>query len=244
MTDKQGAKNAKISIPYFHKDADGHFSMGGPGEPRPLYAGDRLARDKVSIVIVVEGPKCVTIIERLGGLGTCSWGGAGQATKTDWSPLAGRDVLIWPDNDPAGHKYASDVASKLQQLNLPASVTFVDVAKLALAAKGDVADWLAAHPGATLHDVLALPRVDAPGDPDVDADADAHERVPIISLGDLIDSGVKDPEWLIEGFVPAHARMFIAGQPKNGKSWLALCLAVAILSGKPFLGESTKDTPS
>jgi DNA primase len=33
--------------------------------------------------------------------------------KTDWTPLAGRGVMIWPDNDAAGLKYANTVATTL-----------------------------------------------------------------------------------------------------------------------------------
>ena len=36
--------------------------------------------------------------------------GALYAAKADWSPLHGRSVTIWPDNDAAGAKYAADVA--------------------------------------------------------------------------------------------------------------------------------------
>ena len=38
---------------------------------------------------------------RLGLLATTS-GAADSAAKADWRPLAGRDVIIWPDNDEAG----------------------------------------------------------------------------------------------------------------------------------------------
>ena len=36
--------------------------------------------------------------------------GALSAAKADWTPLHGRTVVIWPDNDAAGLQYAADVA--------------------------------------------------------------------------------------------------------------------------------------
>jgi putative DNA primase/helicase len=41
---------------------------------------------------------------------TTSQGGAQSAGKSDWSPVAGRDLVIWPDHDEAGQKYVRDVA--------------------------------------------------------------------------------------------------------------------------------------
>ena len=64
-------------------------------------------------------------------MATTSSGGAGAAGKTDWSPLAGRTVLIWPDADEAGLKYAGDVAKRLEEIGC--NITVVDA--MALAAK-------------------------------------------------------------------------------------------------------------
>ena len=39
-----------------------------------------------------------------------SMNGAKSERKTDWSPLAGRNVVIWADNDEPGREYARQVA--------------------------------------------------------------------------------------------------------------------------------------
>ena len=49
--------------------------------------------------------------------------------KTDWTPLAGRQVLIWPDNDEPGARYRQDVAKELTELGC--DVAIVNVAALA-----------------------------------------------------------------------------------------------------------------
>ena len=46
-----------------------------------------------------------------GIVATTSLGGANAPlNKTDWSPLKDKDILIWPDNDEAGRKAATEVA--------------------------------------------------------------------------------------------------------------------------------------
>ena len=45
---------------------------------------------------------------------TTSISGSKAAGHSDWSPLRSMEVLIWPDHDPAGFRYARDVASALK----------------------------------------------------------------------------------------------------------------------------------
>lgn len=124
---------------------------------KPLYRLHELASSPGD-VIVTEGELKADMLAALGLLATTS-GAADSAAKADWQPLARRDVLIWPDHDEAGRRYAQAVQSAL--LPLGCAVRVLDVEALGLAAKGDAADWLAAHPQATADDVLALPS--APG---------------------------------------------------------------------------------
>ncbi|MES3016185.1 MAG: hypothetical protein V4721_00335 [Bacteroidota bacterium] len=68
---------------------------------RPLYGLDRLAKSK-GTVVVVEGEKCADALQALaaGKLCCVTWsGGTGAVDKTDWTPLKGRKVVIWPDAD-------------------------------------------------------------------------------------------------------------------------------------------------
>jgi hypothetical protein len=63
-------------------------------------------------ILVCEGEKSADAAQRLfpDYVTTASAGGAMAGDKTDWKALAGRHVLIWPDNDPAGEKFALTVA--------------------------------------------------------------------------------------------------------------------------------------
>jgi heme oxygenase len=106
-------------------------------EPRPLL-GLPAITEVVGRVYVVEGEKCVDALKALGLPATTSSGGAMAAGKTDWRPLAGREVVILPDNDDAGQKYAQEVAKILLDLD---ETTVVKVVELeGLEAGEDVAD--------------------------------------------------------------------------------------------------------
>lgn len=61
--------------------------------------------DTKTIVVLVEGEKAATIGNRLAipGFWFTTWhGGAANTKKIDLSPLFGRKVLLWPDNDQPG----------------------------------------------------------------------------------------------------------------------------------------------
>ena len=83
----------------------------GFADPRPLYGLDRLAAKPEAPVLVVEGEKAADAAQRLlpDWVAMTSPGGSKAATKTDWRPLAGRHVTIWPDADPPGADYAGAV---------------------------------------------------------------------------------------------------------------------------------------
>lgn len=78
-----------------------HFS-----EPRPLFGLDALAAKPEAPVLIPEGEKCrVAGAGAFGQYAVVSWPGGGNGVrKVDWSPLEGRDVVLWPDADAAGLK--------------------------------------------------------------------------------------------------------------------------------------------
>ena len=62
-------------------------------------------------MIQVEGKKCADALIRMGITATTAMNGAkAPIDKTDWSPLAGKAVLIWPDRDAPGWDYAEAAA--------------------------------------------------------------------------------------------------------------------------------------
>jgi putative DNA primase/helicase len=100
--------------------------------PRPLYGLDKLAARPDATVIVVEGEKCADAAAEVfpRSVVVTSPGGSSAANKTDWTPLAGRRVMIWPDADAAGDKYAREVVAALRVADA-AEIRIVDAASLA-----------------------------------------------------------------------------------------------------------------
>jgi uncharacterized protein (DUF927 family) len=85
--------------------------------PRPLYGLDRLAARPEAPVLIAEGEKSTdAAAERFAShVAVTSPGGSNSAGSADWSPLAGRHVVIWPDADEAGARYAEDVARHVEK---------------------------------------------------------------------------------------------------------------------------------
>ncbi|WP_174515990.1 AAA family ATPase [Wolbachia endosymbiont of Cardiocondyla obscurior] len=96
-----------------------------PPQIRPLYNISGIMKsDKV---ILVEGEKCADALIEQGITATTAMLGANaQIEKTDWSPLKGKHVIIWPDNDEPGKQYAEKVVKKLTFLGV-LSLTLLEI---------------------------------------------------------------------------------------------------------------------
>lgn len=74
--------------------------------PRPLQGLDDLAAKPGAPVLICEGEKCRAAgAAAWGQYAVMTWpGGSHGVPKADWSPLANRDCVLWPDADLAGRK--------------------------------------------------------------------------------------------------------------------------------------------
>ena len=95
---------------------------------RPLYRLDLIASVSGHVVLV-EGEKCADALNAIGILATTAFGGSNAVGKTDFSPLINRDIIIWPDNDDAGFKYAKDALVMLSNIGAK-SIRNVNITKL------------------------------------------------------------------------------------------------------------------
>ena len=83
--------------------------------PRPLYNLPEVSRS--TSVVLVEGEKCAEALRGIDIVATTSMGGArAPVEKTDWSPLSGKTVIVWPDQDEAGAAYADQAIPKLHSI--------------------------------------------------------------------------------------------------------------------------------
>ena len=120
----------------------------------PLFRLPELIARKTERVFVVEGEKPARELATLGLLVTTSAHGAKSAHKTDWRPLAGREVVILPDNDAEGRRaYAQTVAGIVSHLSPPAEARIVELP--GLPPKGDCVDWLEARDARTPEEITA-----------------------------------------------------------------------------------------
>lgn len=94
-----------------------------------------------------EGEKKVHALQAIGITATCWPGGCNGRGKVDWSPLAGKMVYIWPDNDAPGRAAMTEIITILETLTPRPDVAIVDIDALKLPDGGDVVDFLAPIPG-------------------------------------------------------------------------------------------------
>jgi putative DNA primase/helicase len=202
--------------------------IGAMPSPRPLYRLPDLLGRPNEPVYVVEGEKCADAMASLGLLSTTSAAGANAADKSDWTPLAGREVVILPDNDEPGKKYAADVAAILATLTPPARVRIVNL----LDAWPDLAD------GEDIADVVERVKdadaIKAKLDALVEAATPKAAVAPGPVLVRLADVEPREIRWLWPGRVPLGRITLLVGRSGVGKSFLTCDMAARVSTGTPW----------
>ncbi|TVQ62519.1 MAG: DUF3987 domain-containing protein [Phycisphaerales bacterium] len=205
------------------------WCIGGMPEPRRLYGlPELLATPAGARVWVCEGEKAADAARAAGLVATTSPHGAKSANKADWSPMAGRDVVILPDHDDAGEKYAEDVA-RLASAAGAVSVRVVRLVELwaGMPEGGDMADLVEHRAGdadAIRAEIEALADASEPED-------SAGLTVPAPALAPTLDLAEVFPERLSE------LREFLAAlseatqTPPEMAAMLALSIASACCAG-------------
>ncbi len=131
-----------------------HWHWKSFPEPRPLYNLERLAANSGATIVVVEGEKCASGLQDLFDeanikthIATTWPGGANKSAiaKTDWAPLHGRNVIVFPDHDKPGFDAAMQIARTLENAQLPVITRSVRIVK-------PESDWPAGHDVADLAD--------------------------------------------------------------------------------------------
>lgn len=125
----------------------GGIALKAPPKPWPIY--NRIRVSSADVVVVVEGEKDVHTLHLGGIIATTSPGGAGKASHADWSPLAGKTVYLWPDNDQPNDKgertgiaHMREVARILDELDPAPRILWIDCDRLDLPDKGDATDYV------------------------------------------------------------------------------------------------------
>ncbi|EKN48117.1 MULTISPECIES: DUF927 domain-containing protein [Pseudomonas syringae group] len=126
----EDGKPKKVFAPLtWCKRSDGETTQWrwqGLPEPRPLLRLDELALRADAPVVLCEGEKAADAAADLmpSHVATCWPNGSNSWHKADLTPLKGRDVLLWPDNDDSGAACMDAVAHKLREIGA-GSVRFI-----------------------------------------------------------------------------------------------------------------------
>jgi hypothetical protein len=141
---------------------DGAFKSCPPGTPgerilpecrRVLYRlPELLASTPTNPVILVEGEKDAEALRKLGFTATCNPQGAGKWLPEYNAMLAGRKVMVIPDNDQAGRDHAVTVVGNLFIAGLR-QIRVHQWEPGELPEKGDISDWLT-KPGNNSRDAV------------------------------------------------------------------------------------------
>ena len=194
----------------------------------PLFRLPTIA--KAERVYIVEGEKCVDALNSIGVSATTSAHGANSPNKTDWSPLAGREVVLQPDNNTAGRAYSDKVAGILHGLSPPARVKMLNLPDLPPG--GDIVDFLEQH-DAVEPETLGE-RIESMADEA--AVVEVEEDIPTTSATSVVLQSFASIEhepldWLWLNRIPLGMLSIFAGNPGTGKSLVIADIAARVSAG-------------
>ena len=210
----------------------GGFAEGDPAGPLPLYGLPKLLADTSSPVFIVEGEKCCDAGRKIGLLTTTSAHGAQSPQRTDWQPLAGRDVVILPDCDQPGEKYAATVADILTGLNPAARVKIVRLP--GLPGGGDFYDYIEQSESKNPETIKANVLTTAVEVPLTRSAATARKAAEAMSPDYvcMVDVEPKPIRWLWQDRLPGAMLSLLIGVEGRGKTFVALDMAARITTGR------------
>jgi hypothetical protein len=199
-----------------------------PGK-RPLFGLDRLAARPDAIVLLAEGEKAAASVDdgplahaftwaRYSLIGMTWPGGTNAVRYADFSPLAGRDVIILPDNDEPGEQAADELAKVLNDVGVRRLRRWK--APVQCPPKWDIADDT--PDGVTADDIvtsiLRAPEIAAP-------------RI-VQTLSEFLED-FTPPDYLIDGLLQKHFLYSLTGATGSGKTALTLLIASLVARRGP-----------
>ncbi len=215
-----GTRENKTFRPYCYRTIDGQtkWILGAP-DLRPLYRLPEITL--ASTVILVEGEGTAQALANIGIDATTAMQGANAPIeKTDWSPLVGKTVVIWPDNDEPGVTYAKNVAIKLTQIGCRVKVVAPPSDKRSA---WDAADCVAE--GGDPASILST-AVDFAGQP--------KPRIRILNLDDI--ENLAPPSFLVEDVLTESGLSMLWGRSGAMKSFVALDISMCVATGLAWHG--------
>ncbi len=198
-------------------------------ETRPLYNLPNIA--SAPEIVLVEGEKAADALIAQNIDATTAMGGSNAPLeKTDWTPLRGRKVLIWPDNDEAGGAYAHRLKGHLEaQGALAVSILKVPVGK---PEKWDAADAEGEDLGALIRSMRS-------------ESSQISQRTSLFFPASDFNGTLPPPrQWHVDELIPANQVTMLGGDGGVGKSLLALQLAFSTAAAVPWIGRHPATGPT
>ena len=182
-------------------------------------------------VIIVEGEKCYEIAKGFGLNATCWIGGTGSVLKTEWAGMAGRDVVLWPDNDTVGIKCMVKLAECLQSFGCRVSMVQIPDDMPPAGAIDNVVDAKAA-----IKLIKSATEWQKP-EPEVKSWRDSFKLEP---LNEFMQREIEKPTFLVDGLLRRGGFSCFHASPKTGKSELMRNLVKSVSYGMDFLNRKTE----
>lgn len=218
-------RNGEKTFRQFHHEPTG-WHTGAPTGKWPLYG----TLSAVGVVYLTEGEKCADAASSISLPTLCAAGGAGAATKTDWSALKGRDVVLLPDSDEAGRAYAATVTGILQAMGARVRVLHLPD----LPEGGDIADWIEMRDAAEPETLRAeLERMADQVRPEGDGDTDTF-----IDAADYLETEPPPTDCIVENVFEPGDKIEIIGGAKGKKSLITIEFCIHLAVGRNWLGLS------
>ncbi len=211
---------------------DGEFVLGEPpfAKGKPLYGLTAILANQELPVVLCEGEKAADALTQAGICATTS-GGSTSALKADWSPLANRTVLIWPDADEPGMKYAVECAAQLA--DVARSVTTIDPFKISQNEGDDAYDWLQKHCNITYAQLFCF--VQLARDTRVPADTKSSS-LSTVDVYDFLQQNLPTRGMLLAPIISEQSINQLYGWRGCGKTFVALEIAWAVATGTSAFG--------
>ena len=206
----------------FSLNKDGTWSMKRPEGSLPIYFKNKY---KGMPIIINEGEKALRGCEAIVGdkFNSCTWhGGVNAWKKADWSPIFGKKVYIFPDNDEAGDKCAMELYEYLRENKCK-----VDVIKppKTFNEKDDLYDAYERNTFKNAEDFEDYINNNLKYIP--------NDDVEFLDYDDM-EANDTPPEWLIDTILEKGTVVSVYAEPKAGKSFVGISMMLSVATGKSW----------
>ena len=210
----------------FSRNPDGTWSNKRPAGLMPIYYKGKHPEKPL---IINEGEKALIACEKLYDGDSVTWHGGTNGWKNcDWSPIYGKEVYIFPDNDEPGKKCALEIQKHLKKNGC--NVIVANPPK-DFADKDDLHDAYINNYFASSADLVNYIKNNQMQKP--------RGSLYVQTVNEIM-SNITEPDWIIDRIAESNAVLSVFGEPKSGKSFITIAMACAVATGTDFYEYKTK----